>query len=92
MTLGGVLSYIGLSGTILGHSYEAIALFLLHSIGAVYRLGEQLFATVVYLWARWLEQDLWNVLWKVFLLFSSDLSRSTGACLKLGQHIQSRSM
>ena len=47
MTLGGILSYVGLSGTILGHSYEAIALFLLHSIGAVYRLGEQLFATVV---------------------------------------------
>ena len=47
--LGGVVSYFGLIGTILGHSYEAIVLFLLHGIGAVYRMGERLFATTVHL-------------------------------------------
>ena len=47
--LGGVVSYFGLIGTILGHSYEAIVLFLLYGIGAVYRLGERLFATTVHL-------------------------------------------
>ena len=45
--LGGVVSYVGLSSTILRHSYEAIVLFLLHDIGAVYRMGERLFATAV---------------------------------------------
>ena len=90
--LRGVVSYFWLIGTILGHSYEAIVLFLLYGIGAVYRLGERLFATTVHLWASWLEQGLWNVFWSVFLLFSSDLSRSKSACLKLAQHIRSTSI